>query len=324
MKSVILRVTAALLTMLMLLFAGKGPGKEYDVDDPENCALNFSVLSDSHIEGNNFNRYKVFVGSLRDLENKKTPNDAVVFLGDNTMNCQNIENMLFHGAASAILGDEAVFSVVGNHDIGNADGDGNHEKLQNRWYDYTESFFGRDLDKPYYYDVVNGFYFIVLGMEKQFVHEMYMSDEQYSWLEGVLAEAAESGKPAFVFSHYPADYMIDEDGEETDRLINILAAYNEEHDVFYFCGHTHMPLFLFWSFHDDEGFPEIYLPRLTDLSGENDNEIFSRSGIGVEVEVYDGSVYVRGRNFYAGEWLVDDEDTGEMCEMTYALKNPIG
>ena len=104
----------------------------------------------------------------------------------------------------------------------------------------------------------------------------------------------------------------------------MLADYNRENDLFYFCGHTHMPLYLFWSFHTSDGFPEIYLPRLTELSGADDHEVFGNTGVGIEVEVYENEVLVRGRDFYRGAWRVDDEDTGELCEMTYTLKHPMG
>ena len=318
-KSIFLRTTAALITLVMLLFAGQGKTEEYDVRDSENCRFNFTVLSDCHIEGNNMPRYQVFARSLQNVMKNKSGNGAVVFLGDSTMNGQNIENLLFHGAVSMLLKNETVLPVMGNHDIGNGEGD--YETLQNRWYDYTAAFFGRDLEHPYYYEVVDGYYFIVLGMEAQTVHEMYMSDEQFDWLEGVLAEAAKSGKPAFVFSHYPADYVVDKDGNETPRLTDMLAEYNEEHDLVSFVGHTHMPLYLFWSFHDYDGYPEIYLPRLTQLAGD-DNEIYKESGIGIEVEIYENEVYVRGRDFYNGEWRYDTVDE-TMCEMTYDLKNPV-
>ena len=322
MKSIFLRVLGAIIAGILLLTAGFGPREAYDVRDPETCALNFSILSDSHIETNNLNRYKIFAGSLKDVKNNASGNDAVVFLGDNTMNCQTLENLIFHGTVANVLKGETILPVMGNHDIGNGNGD--YDKLQKRWYSFTEAFFGRKLSHPYYYEVIDGYYFIVLGMEDHLVYEMMMTDEQFAWLEGVLAEAKNSGKPVFVFSHYPADDAIDEDGNATDRLIDMLAEYNRENDLFYFCGHTHMPLWLFWSFHTSDGFPEIYLPRLTELAGGDDNEIYEHSGDGVEVEVYPDHVLVRGRNFYHGNWKVDDEDTGELCEMTYNLKNPIG
>ena len=320
-KSFGLRALALVVSVVMVLVAGIATGERYDVRDPENCKLNFSILSDSHIEGNNFPRYQVFTHCLQDVRRNKSGNDAVIFLGDNTMNGQIIENTLFHGAAHMLLPGQKMLPVVGNHDIGNGNGD--YNKLQTRWYDYTRAFFGKDLEHPYYYDVIDGCYFIVLGMEDQLVYEMTMTDAQFAWLEDVLQKAAGSGKPVFVFSHYPADDAQDENGNSTNRLTEMLADYNKEHDLFYFCGHTHMPLYLFWSFHNSDGFPAIYLPRLTELAGADDHEVFDNTGIGIEVEVYENEVLVRGRNFYTGQWRVDDKDTGELCEMTYTLKNPL-
>lgn len=315
-KSIFMKIAAFVITAVMLIAAGNMNTQEYDVESPENCRFNFTVLSDCHVEGNNFPRYQVFVNSLRNVKKNKSGNDAVIFLGDSTMNGQNIENLLFHGAVSWILKGEKVLTVVGNHDTGNGQGD--YETLQNRWFDYTQAFFGRELEHPYYYEVIDGCYFIVLGPETQSVNDFYMTDEQYEWLEGVLAEAAKGDKPVFVFSHHPHDYAVDADGNETTRLVDMLAEYAADHPLFSFVGHTHMPLYLFWSFHDDLGYPEIYLPRLTHLAGE-DREIYKESGIGIEVEVYDNEILVRGRDFYRGEWRVDDEEDGTLCEMRYPL-----
>ncbi len=321
-KNYILRFFAAVMAGVLLLFAGQTSGGGWTARKPDDCKLTFSVLSDVHVEGNNFERYKIFARALQDVK-RNAANDAVVFLGDSTMNGQHIENLLFHGAVTSVLGKDAtVLPVMGNHDIGNGDGD--YETLQNRWYSYTEAFFGRKLQHPYYYEVINGCYFIVLGMEAQLVYKMVITDEQYAWLEGVLAEAAESGKPCFVFSHYPTDYAIDAQGNSTYRLVNMLADYSRQHDLFAFVGHTHMPMHLWWSFHNTDGYPETYLPRLTDLAGENDNEAYEDTGVGVQVEVYENEVVIRARDFYRGEWKTDTwEDDFPLMEVTYSLKNPI-
>ena len=321
-KNYILRFFAAVMAGVLLLFAGQTSGGGWTARKPDDCKLTFSVLSDVHVEGNNFERYKIFARALQDVK-RNAANDAVVFLGDSTMNGQHIENLLFHGAVTSVLGKDAtVLPVMGNHDIGNGDGD--YETLQNRWYTYTEAFFGRKLQHPYYYEVINGCYFIVLGMEAQLVYEMVITDEQYAWLEGVLAEAAESGKPCFVFSHYPTDDAIDAQGNSTYRLVNMLADYSRQHDLFAFVGHTHMPMHLWWSFHNTDGYPETYLPRLTDLAGENDNEAYEDTGVGVQVEVYENEVVIRARDFYRGEWKTDTwEDDFPLMEVTYSLKNPI-
>lgn len=313
-KSLFLRVISTLLASILLLFAGSGATESYDVKDPENCKLNFSVLSDPHIEGNNFARFKVFANSLQNITRNASGNDAVLFLGDNTMNGQTIENIFFHGAVGILLKDQKVLPVMGNHDIGN--GQGNYGTLQNRWYSFTEAFFGYSLDHPYYYEVIDGCYFIILGMDAQTVNYTIISEEQYSWLENVLALASESGKPAFVFSHYPAGYTYDENGNHTNRLVNMLAEYNKTNDLFYFCGHTHID-FSSWSFHTENGFVETYLPRLTELDGACDNVVTEVSGIGVEVELYENEVVIRSRNFFTGNWLYEGDTP---CERTYELK----
>ena len=122
-------------------------------------------------------------------------------------------------------------------------------------------------------------------MQAQKVHEFFMTKAQFLWLETVLNQAAEKGKPVFVFSHYPADYAVDENGD-TNRLTELLSDYSAEHDLFCFVGHTHMLLNLSRSFHTSDGFPQTYLPCLTELSGENDNQPFRNTGVGVVVEVY--------------------------------------
>ena len=164
-KTAFLRVAAFVISSIFILFAGVGSSEEYDVRDPENLKLNFSVISDSHIESNNKTRYEVFAKALENVSKNKSGNDAVIFLGDNTMNGQFIESLIFHGTVRQLLKDEKILPAVGNHDIGNGQGD--YEKLQNRWYDFSEAFFGRDEGTPYYYEIIDGCFFIVLGTEAQ-------------------------------------------------------------------------------------------------------------------------------------------------------------
>lgn len=321
-KSILLRVIAAILTAVMLLLSGLGTGDAYDVREPDACLMNFAVFSDVHVEGNNLTRYKVFTRAMQDVKRHESGHDAVVFLGDSTMNGQHIENLFFHGALHALLRKENVLTVIGNHDVGNGQGD--YEKLQNRWYDYTRAFFGRKLTTPYYYEVVDGCYFIFLAQELQRVYEMPMSDAQFDFLADVLEKAADSGKPAFVFEHFPTNYATDLDLVPTDRLTNMLAGYNREHDLFVFVGHTHMPMHMSWSFHTYDGYPETYLPSLTRLGGgEADDKVLDDTGVGLEVEVYENEVVLRARDFYRSEWYTDGTQDDTLIEQTYLLKNKL-
>ena len=79
LKSVTLRVVATMIALVMLLAVGFSKAEKYDVRDPGNCRLHFSVLSDAHIEGNNFMRYKVYARSLQNLKKNQSGNAAIVF-----------------------------------------------------------------------------------------------------------------------------------------------------------------------------------------------------------------------------------------------------
>lgn len=318
MKLFFIRFISMIVSVCMLaVFAGgAAPSQPYDVTDPETCVLNLSVFSDVHVESNNFPRFKVFADSLRGAMQNKSGSDAFIFLGDSTMNGQSLENMIFHGTAAQILKDQKIITVAGNHDFGNENGDFN--ALKHRWLDYTEAFFDRKLTEPYYYDIVNGFYFIVLASEDPENSFMYMSDDQFAWLEMMLEDAARSDLPVFILAHYPSSRAVPLNEDSPYDLISMLAEYNKEHDVFYLCGHMHRPPSSS-TIHSRSGFPETCLPRLTELDGD-DREIYEGSGFGEAVEVYPDRVIFRVRNFYTGEWAELD---GEPLQATFTLKKPV-
>ena len=320
MKRIFLRMISLFVSSVMLLLFAPGSGstEPFDVKDPASCVLSLTVFSDVHVESNNYPRYKVFADSLKNAVRNKTESDAFLFLGDSVMNGQNIENMLFHGTTSKLLKDRKVIAVPGNHDFGNGKGD--YEKIRQRWYTYTEAFFGKKLTTPYYCEVLNGFYCIVLSSEAQNIDSMFMSEAQFEWLERTLKAAAQSGLPTFVLAHYPPRMAQPIDPDSTYDLCRMLAEYNREHDLFYLCGHLHhVPDAA--TFHAWSGFPEVYLPCETQLApAGNQNVICSESGFGALVEAYPDRVVIRIRNFYFGQWA---ELGGAPMEATYTLKNPI-
>ncbi len=317
MKLFFLRMISLIVSVscLILFAGGVAPHEEYDVTDPETCVMNLTVFSDVHVEGNNYPRYKAFATSMRDAMQNKSGSDAFLFLGDNTMNGQHIENMMFHGTLARLLKNQKIITIPGNHDFGNGEGD--FDKIQQRWYDYTQAYFGRKLTKPYFCEVINGFYFIVLANEIQNPDSMFMSDEQYEWFERMLDKAAQSGLPTFVLGHYHPRMAVPINPDSQYSLVQILADYNREHDVFFLCGHLHMSP-CESSFHAWSGFPEAYLPCLTlqDENGEN----FDQTGFGELVEIYPDRVVFRMRNFFTGEWA---QLGGAPMEATWYLKNPI-
>ena len=317
MKAIFMRAISYIVSLAMLAFfaPGKGNTKPFDVKDPEECRLCLTVFSDVHVESNNYPRYKVFADSMKNAACNAHGSDAFLFLGDSVMNGQNIENLIFHGTFTMLVRDQKVIPVAGNHDTGNGEGD--YEKIRQRWYDYTEAFFGLHLTKPYYCEILNGFYFIVLASEQQNIDAMHMSDEQYEWLMEKLDEAAESGLPVFVLAHYPPGMSRPINPDSQYDLRRMLAEYNRKIDLFYLCGHLHADP-SDYSFHTWNAFPDTYLPSLTRLT--EDGEICEYSGFGEIVEVYPDRVVFRMRNFYTGEWATQNDAP---FEREFFLKNPL-
>ncbi len=273
---------ATILTLLMMLSPAFGSDEiTYTAENPEEVIMSFSAVSDIHVESNNPKPYNVFYDVLKGLKSGGD-NDAVVFLGDNTMNGQTIENLFFFTAVRAMKGADNIFVALGNHDIGNGEGD--YNKFSNEYIFNNRFYLGNKINKPYYYKVVNGCYMIFLASEDLAVNDCFMTEEQLTWLRGVLDEAEASGKPIFVFNHHPLYQLI---GVERDALAEIL---NDYEDVLYLYGHTHKELDEY-SFGVEGGVDVINVPRAT------------AEGNGVVVEVYEDEVLVRGRNFISNEWV---------------------
>ena len=291
------KAIASVLAIIMTVFTlGSGTGELHTVKVPEEHPVVFTVLSDTHVEGLDqeftFTKtYSTLTRVLDDVSLLAGRNDALVFLGDNTMNGQHVENLLFFGLVNSMNAADKVIVAAGNHDFSNGEGD--YEEYKNRFLYYNNAFFTKDLTEPYYYQVVKGCYIICLSSEEATVNDMYLSDTQLSWLRGVLNEAAEKNAPIFVMSHHPANYLAERNGNE---LTDILNDYD---NLLFFCGHTHRE-YDQYSVYTLNGVDCINLPKVTHKNEEG-------TGIGAQVEIYDDEIVVRIRDFYNGYFLEDQE-----------------
>ena len=87
-------VIATVLTLILLPITFMMPPTDsYEAKNPDELITSFTVLSDIHIEGNNYQTFKEFSEILKEVHNSED-NDSLVFLGDNTMNCQDIYGQL--------------------------------------------------------------------------------------------------------------------------------------------------------------------------------------------------------------------------------------
>lgn len=270
----------------------------------EGSQLNFSVLADVHMEGNNPDTRRAFIRILQDIKNNVNGNDALVLTGDNTMNGQNIEYTFLCGLINRFSPADRLLLTVGNHDVGNytasdaqsdaqlAEWQADFNKLTDRFIDYSCSF-AEEIDKPYYYTVINGCYFIFLATEALSCNDYEISEAQIEWLDSALARATENNRPAFVFSHHPYYYTATYETEYA--LENVLTSYP---NVICFSGHTHRGVGtgMFGRINGEYKTTLINLPRCTEGGGNED------TGFGAEAEVYGDNVLIRIRNYYSSEW----------------------
>lgn len=298
----ILKMIAAVLAVF--IFSSSGEIASYEPLDRDNLKLNFTVISDGHIEGNNSQRHKNYGEAFCDMASAEEISKALVMVGDNTMNGQGIEEAMLYGLMNKYNQIENVLMAVGNHEVCRDDTD--FEKLEKRFIKYNNAFLEHKIDKLYHSQVIDGYHFIILATDRNSGVEQYISDEQFEWLDNELKTAAESGNPVFVFNHWPMNDTFSQVwpeghvGEQSERLHQVLTKYDSR--IFLFTGHLHMGIF-----ENDYGIKEdgkityINVPSFGSENDDGDADV-QDTGMGLQVEVYDTQLVVRIRNFVTHQW----------------------
>ena len=271
--------------------------------DRDNLRLCLAVLSDMHTEANNIPRFKINRQTLKHLDTVKDTADALVLLGDNTMNGQTLESLFCYGMLEAVNPIKPYYPIVGNHDVGNRnEPDGSFADMQARQLTYLQTFVDASLDTLYYSKTVNGSALIFLAPDTDESSSRNLSDAQLNWLEAQLDEAAKTQAPIFVFNHYPLSHI----GQGRDRYQALVTKYP---NTFVAVGHMHYYIH-FGTIRGENNTPEIWVPCLSMM--EDDGAPNEKTGLGYLLEVYDNEVVWRGVNYYEGS-LTD-------VEQRYALE----
>ena len=272
-----------LLTMISPAFGNNSAS--YEALNPDELVASFVVVSDIHVESNQPEAYGYLDDVLSGIKAGKNV-DAVIYTGDNVMNGQEIENILFYSAVKSAMPSENNFVLAGNHDLGNSSGD--YDKLLENYIANNKLYLGEDVGKGYFYRVVNGCYIVCLVSEAPSTWELVIGEEQFAWLEDVLKEANEADAPIFVFNHFPVNYT----GGSSDRLAALLTKYDA--DLFVH-GHYHDHPIYAGNFYTWKGVDSVNMTRPTEMT------LFD-PGEGIVIEVYEDEFVVRVRNFITGEW----------------------
>lgn len=303
--SVLYKILAVVLAVFV--FSPSGEVASYAPLSREEMQFSFTVLSDGHMEGNSSDKHTLYGEGFRDMASAEVQSRALVMVGDNTMNGQVFENAILYGLLRKYNTVDTVLMAVGNHDIcPGKHNQGDYDTLRERFIRFNNTFLDNQIDELYYARIIEGCYFIVLASDCDAGVAQYISPEQFEWLEGVLKEADKSGKPVFLFSHWPLNHVFSKVwqeghvGEQSDELHALLQKYDNR--IFFFTGHLHMGIY-----EDGYGIAEegkITYINVPSFGSENTdgNADVQNTGMGLQTEVYADEVVVRVRDFAAHEW----------------------
>lgn len=306
-KQEVLAVMAAIVIAWNTIFSlipTKAPGARcYGAEEPDKVLLEAAVVADIHTDAKFFrDRTNVLRKSFAGISKCREKLDAVVLAGDNT-NCGDEEEYkLLRRLGGFWLRCGRILPAIGNHDSWHHSDDPDWELARTLFLDYC-SHCGIKTEKTYYSTEVNGFDFIMLGTEKGVHNDAFITDEQIEWFDSELGRAVAEGKPVFIICHQtlagkngtsPDDVDNDSVGEASVKLAEIIERRSAEGTapVLFFSGHMHT-LGGRW-FEKSGNAYFINLPSLEYTYG---------GGIGALVEVYDGRVLLRLRNFVTDTYL---------------------
>lgn len=288
------------------------------------CRVSCVITSDTHVDVLNpvpavpmFFLKRV----LKDSDSAKNKQDALIIIGDTTSR-GNSENWALVEKCFRKYPKPAknILFPLGNHDTGN---DGGFNKAIEEYFTATKIITGEDRTVQYFSCDLNGYKFIFTGATDDINRFPVIGEQQLQWLDEQLAEGTADGRPVFVFNHetlnrrhglpktfdreIKPDVNPDEGGigPESEKYEAILKKYK---NVYFFTGHSHMGFCGeknlkengFSSFEQEGDLTLVNLPSngCGNFWGEN-----NRNNVGLVLEVYDGKVVIRPRDFLLGKWF---------------------
>lgn len=179
---------------------------------------------------------------------------------------------------------------------------------------YTAERTGEKLD--YYHTEIEGHHYIFLAIPDSGYYAF--GDEQLAWLDKVLYEAEESGKPIFVFGHVPANGKVNYQialgkgsMEDFNKLEPIL---NRHPTTIYISGDSHYTLDsvlkntvdgkqILPSYIKDGAVIEAYKAADERVTNSSRNPVPGNNSHGLFVEVYKDKMIVRARDYMNGKYI---------------------
>lgn len=278
--------------------------------DKDNIKLNFSVISDTHIATLSEDaRGVIFAKGLKDMAKAETKSDALIICGDMTERGTAYEYDKLGGVLKAFCKTDNLLPEMGNHDIRGIAFIGelrqSYETGAARYRAFLAETAGITADTVYYYRIIKGCYFIVLNTEALDDMEAVISVAQINWLDSLLAQAAGSGKPVFVFNHQPMRSI----GDDAPAIMSVLQKYKGLADIFFISGHKHNGFSADTITNDGT----LYFVDMPTFGKVPDGD-YNKPGSGFQVELYENEIIFRARNFADGVWVPEFDRTIDLID----------
>ena len=322
--SVFTSVLRFFVTILLTIISTVAPGKVGDATaanqplDPENCKLNFAVVTDVHMKEGiaGLPNDLVFHLVMKDFEAADEKYDALVLVGDNTDHGYEGEWERLYNQFKGYDPADNILLAMGNHDTWTRDGS-ETRTAKGLFMEYNRKITGKFTGNYYYSTTVNGYPFIFLTSEEDHTDADF-SDKQIKWFK----------KPIFVICHWPInmthglpvswgsddyDDMTGGIGEQSAKINKILQKYD---NVVMVSGHIHNGVSnaetkVELGYESLEKVGNIWSLNLPMINGINENGDWF-PGTSYSIEVYEDEIVFRARNFMTGLWRPEYNYTVEL------------
>lgn len=294
----IIAVLMSFFTLILGVFVPEG----YSPLDTQSIKLNAAIISDTHIDEDNYERNNLLKKGLADINRSEVAVDVLAVVGDCTENGRPEQFELFFERLSACERVKLSLVALGNHDSWQG------EEGFKAFYEQYGAFLNKSVSTSYRHETVNGYHFFILGTEKNMQNEAYLSQTQLNWFDSELSALLNTDKPVFVLLHQPFNgtNRVNEAwapgilGEQSDALMTIAKKYTEQGlVVVFFSGHLHSGLG--YSGVTNDG--SLYFVDCPSFGKSPSRGDIRETGTGYVLEAYLGKIVLRARNFVTGKFL---------------------
>jgi hypothetical protein len=217
-----------------------------------------------------------------------------------------------------------IFLATGNHDHSSGLA---YNDVVSLFLQYAKLPNGTNPTDTSYDFWLNGYHYIFLGTDANAGHYASLSVDTLAWLDQKLNENRDPSRPTFVFLHQPIYNTVSGSlpGEGWHGVTNeneLKAVLKKYPEVMMFNGHSHWEMDSVSNMFEATNDLPIHAFNCASVaylwSGFNTLTGEHLDGSqGYYIEIYDGKIFVRGRDFTSGKWISAAQYVIDMHQHSY-------